>query len=113
MILQRVREVFESPRYLFLVRHPFAAIDSAVQLTRDILGNLSVTWDGVESASVQLVECEFEGGLLSRWQANLYPNSQSPPRPIDGEYLFTYTRNLDIAGAINKAWSDYSAEVEQ
>lgn len=73
----------------------------------------SVSQDAVESASVQLVECEFEGGLLSRWQANLYPNSQSPPRPIDGEYLFTYTRNLDIAGAINKAWIDYSAEVEQ
>ncbi|MDA7901958.1 hypothetical protein N9093_01910 [bacterium] len=73
----------------------------------------SVSQDAAESASVQLVECEFEGGLLSRWQANLYPNSESAPRPIDGEYLFTYTRNLDIAGAINKAWSDYAAEVEQ
>ncbi|MGB2498474.1 MAG: hypothetical protein ACPIA2_02175 [Mariniblastus sp.] len=73
----------------------------------------SVSQGAVESASIQLVECEFEGGLLSRWQASLYPNAESVPRPIDGEYLFTYTRNLDIAGAINKAWSDYGAEVEQ
>jgi len=73
----------------------------------------SVSQGSVESAMVQLVECEFEGGLLSRWQANLYPNSESAPRPIDGEYLFTYTRNLDIAGAINKAWSDYSTDLEQ
>lgn len=73
----------------------------------------STAQTAVESASVQLVECEFEGGLLSRWQANLYPNSESAPRPIDGEYLFTYTRNLDIAGAINKAWSDYASEVAQ
>jgi len=50
MVLQRSLEVFESPRYLHLVRHPYAAIQSGVQLTRDILGNLSVTWDSVEQS---------------------------------------------------------------
>ena len=73
----------------------------------------SLSQGAAESASIQLVEREFEGGLLSRWHANLYPNAESAPRPIDGEYLFTYTRNLDIAGAINKAWRDYSTEVKQ
>ena len=50
MIIRRAREVFAAPLYLHLVRHPYAAISSGVQLSRDILGNLDVTWAGVEQA---------------------------------------------------------------
>jgi len=48
MFLLRIPEIFASPRYLHLVRHPYAAIESGLQLQRDILGDLSKTWDGVE-----------------------------------------------------------------
>ena len=44
MILQRAREVFESARYLHLVCHPYAAIESAV------LRQLDFTWDHAEQA---------------------------------------------------------------
>ena len=50
LVLQRAEEVFASARYLHLVRHPYAAIESGLQLGRDILGNLNVTWSSVEQS---------------------------------------------------------------
>ena len=51
-ILHRSYEIFASPSYVHLVRHPYAAIGSGVQLTRDILGNLDSTWGDLEQAWV-------------------------------------------------------------
>jgi len=76
MFLQRTREVFESPRYLHLVRHPYAAIESGVQLMRDILGDLGQTWDGIEQKWVEtnattykfLLEVTSSAKLLLRYE---------------------------------------------
>ena len=53
MVLQRAREIFASPRFLHLIRHPYATIESGLQLQRDILGSLTTTWDDVEQAWVR------------------------------------------------------------
>ena len=53
LVLQRAREIFASPRFVHLIRHPYAAIQSGVQLQRDILGGLETTWDDVEQAWVE------------------------------------------------------------
>ena len=55
------------------------------------------------TASIQLNKCKFESGKLVNWDALLYLDSESP-KPIDEKYLFTYSRKLDIAGALTKAW---------
>lgn len=47
-VLQRSQELFKVPLLLHLVRHPYAAIESGVQLMRDILGNLSTSWAETE-----------------------------------------------------------------
>jgi thioesterase domain-containing protein/acyl carrier protein len=47
MIMQRAEELFATPRYLHLVRHPYAAIKSDVELTREFF-NPNVTWKQVE-----------------------------------------------------------------
>lgn len=60
MILRHASEVFASPYYLHLVRHPYAAIDSGLQLTRDILGGLGVTWASIEQSWANTVMGTYE-----------------------------------------------------
>jgi len=90
MILQRSCEIFAAPRYLHLVRHPYAAIASGLQLQRDILGNLSTTWDAIEGAWFDtnlatrdfLLDNEPAAKLTLRCDAFasfLAPSQHSPP----------------------------------
>jgi len=46
--LKRTHEVFDSPRYIHLLRHPYATIESGLKLQRDVLGGLDSTWERVE-----------------------------------------------------------------
>ncbi len=58
------------------------------------------------TALIQLNQCKFENGELKNWDALLYLDSESSPKPIDEKYLFTFSRKLDIAGALTKTWLD-------
>ena len=84
MILRRAREVFATPSYLHLVRHPYASIESALQLMRDILGSLHLTWSHLEQSWVDanmvvhehLLTVESSSKLMLR--CDLCPPSIAP-----------------------------------
>lgn len=66
----------------------------------------SVSGVSQNSASIQLNKCKFESGELENWDALLYLDSESSPKPIDEKYLFINSRKLDIAAALHQAWFD-------
>jgi thioesterase domain-containing protein len=94
MFLRRIREVFAAPRFLHLVRHPYAAIESGLQLTRDILGRLDQTWEIVEQEWVEsnmtthkfLQDVEPPAKLLLRYE-ELVRSPTSSTRRICDELL--------------------------
>ena len=97
MILRRAQE--SSPHRFIcifdLVRHPYAAISSGVQLTRDsILGQLDVTWSTVEQACV----CD---STVYLWQPETTLNSEAVELEVCSE----------VSSLIVETWTTWQVHV--
>ena len=105
------RTIREPERYLHLVRHPYAAIDSGVQLQRDIMGNLNTTWDGVEQAWIDsnlgtrdfLLAVETAAKLILRCEPSTTFMPMPTPMPmlcatLQPMRLFAFPLALQVRG---------------